>query len=76
MKKFNLANATYNDFQTAFEEMVEKIKEEEKTWVSRMEVYGRKTFEEDFAKFLGVDEDELWDNDVFAEWDLSKEDYD
>ena len=76
MKNFNLANAVYEDFQAAFEEMVEKVKEEEKTWVSREAVYGRKTFEEDFAKFLGVDENELWDNDAFAEWDLSKEDYD
>ena len=56
-------NFTYENLDNAFEEILNNSKFN--TWY---ELFDSETFEEDFAQFIGVTEDELWENKIFVEW--------
>ena len=56
-------NFTYENLENAFEAMLNNS--EFNTWY---ELFDRESFEEEFAKFIGTTEEELWKNKTFVEW--------
>ena len=56
-------NFTYENLETAFAAMLKNS--EFNTWY---ELFDRESFEEEFAQFIGVTEDDLWKNKTFVEW--------
>ena len=56
-------NFTYENLENAFEAMLNNSNFN--TWY---ELFDSETFEEDFAQFIGVAEDDLWKNKAFVEW--------
>ena len=56
-------NFTYENLENAFAAMLKNS--EFNTWY---ELFDREAFEEEFAQFIGVTEDELWENKIFVEW--------
>ena len=60
MTKFRF---TYKNIENAFEAMLNNSNYE--TWY---ELFDKESFEEEFAQFISVTEDELWENKIFVEW--------
>ena len=60
MTKFRF---TYKNLENAFATMLKNSNFN--TWY---ELFDRESFEEDFAQFIGVTEDDLWKNKTFVEW--------
>ena len=56
-------NFTYENLENAFAAMLKNS--EFNTWY---ELFDRESFEEEFAQFIGVTEDDLWKNRTFVEW--------
>ena len=56
-------NFTYENLENAFAAMLKNSNFN--TWY---ELFDRESFEEDFAQFIGVTEDDLWKNKTFVEW--------
>ena len=56
-------NFTYENLENAFAAMLKNS--EFNTWY---ELFDRESFEEEFAQFIGVTEDDLWKNKTFVEW--------
>ena len=60
MTKFRF---TYKNLENAFATMLRNSKFN--TWY---EFFDRKTFEEEFAQFIGTTEEELWKHKAFIAW--------
>ena len=56
-------NFTYENLENAFAAMQKNS--DFYTWY---ELFDRESFEEEFAQFIGVTEDDLWKNKTFVEW--------
>ena len=56
-------NFTYENLENAFAAMLKNSVFN--TWY---ELFDRESFEEEFAQFIGVTEDDLWKNKTFVEW--------
>ena len=56
-------NFTYENLENAFATMLKNS--DFNTWY---ELFDRESFEEEFAQFIGVTEDDLWKNKTFVEW--------
>ena len=56
-------NFTYENLENAFAAMLKNS--EFNTWY---ELFDREAFEEEFAQFISVTEDELWEHKTFVEW--------
>ena len=56
-------NFTYEILYNAFEKMLNNS-----NFNAWYELFDSETFEEDFAKFIGVTEDDMWKNKAFVEW--------
>lgn len=56
-------NFTYENLENAFAAMLKNS--DFNTWY---ELFDRESFEEEFAQFIGVTEDDLWKNKTFVEW--------
>ena len=56
-------NFTYENLENAFATMLKNS--DFSTWY---ELFDRESFEEEFAQFIGVTEDDLWKNKTFVEW--------
>ena len=56
-------NFTYENLENAFAAMLKNS-----NFSRWYELFDRESFEEDFAQFIGVTEDDLWKNKAFVEW--------
>ena len=56
-------NFTYENLENAFAAILKNS--DFNTWY---ELFDRESFEEEFAQFIGVTEDDLWKNKTFVEW--------
>ena len=56
-------NFTYENLENAFAAMLKNSNFN--TWY---ELFDRESFEEEFAQFIGVTENDLWKNKTFVEW--------